>query len=126
MNKRIFFGTGQSTQSPASEFSDAIISIDLETGNRIWSTQTLAGDAHNVACEIPVVKRLSCPDEDGPDFDFGASVIQSKTSNGEDILLAGQKSGWVFGLNNNTGKIKLEDQSRARRNLGRYSFWNGL
>ena len=36
VNKRIFFGTGQSTQSPASEFSDAIISIDLETGNRIW------------------------------------------------------------------------------------------
>ena len=110
VNKRIFFGTGQSTQSPASEFSDAIITLDLETGKRIWSTQTLSGDAHNVACEIPVVKRLSCPDEDGPDFDFGASVIQSKTSNGESILLAGQKSGWVFGLNNDSQTIEMESE----------------
>ena len=122
VNKRVFFGTGQSTQSPASEFSDAIISIDLETGNRIWSTQTLAGDAHNVACEIPLVKRLSCPDEDGPDFDFGASVIQSKTSNGEDILLAGQKSGWVFGLNNNTGNIKWKTRVGRGGTLGGIHF----
>jgi len=121
-NKRIFFGTGQSTQSPASEFSDAIISIDLETGKRIWSTQTLAGDAHNVACEIPIVKRLSCPDENGPDFDFGASVIQSKTSTGEDILLAGQKSGWVFGLNNNTGKINWKTRVGRGGTLGGIHF----
>ena len=48
----MFFGTGQSTQSPASEFSDAIISLSLETGEKLWSTQTLSGDAHNVACEM--------------------------------------------------------------------------
>ncbi len=122
VNKRIFFGTGQSTQSPASEFSDAIITLDLETGKRIWSTQTLSGDAHNVACEIPVVKRLSCPDEDGPDFDFGASVIQSKTSNGESILLAGQKSGWVFGLNNETGIIKWKTRVGRGGTLGGIHF----
>ena len=122
VNKRIFFGTGQSTQSPASEFSDAIITLDLETGKRIWSTQTLSGDAHNVACEIPVVKRLSCPDEDGPDFDFGASVIQSKTSNGESILLAGQKSGWVFGLNNDTGVIKWKTRVGRGGTLGGIHF----
>ena len=122
VNKRIFFGTGQSTQSPASEFSDAIITLDLETGKRIWSTQTLSGDAHNVACEIPVVKHLSCPDEDGPDFDFGASVIQSKTSNGESILLAGQKSGWVFGLNNDTGVIKWKTRVGRGGTLGGIHF----
>ena len=30
-SRSIFFGTGQSTQSPASEFSDAIILLDLDT-----------------------------------------------------------------------------------------------
>ena len=42
---------------------------------------------------------MVCPKEKGPDFDFGASVIQSKDKNGRKILLAGQKSGWVFKLN---------------------------
>lgn len=102
---RVFFGTGQSLQSPASNFSDAIITLDLETGKRIWSTQTLAGDAYNVGCEVPVVSRMVCPKENGPDFDFGASVIQSLDINGKKILLAGQKSGEVFRLNPNNGEI---------------------
>jgi len=101
----VFFGTGQNTQSPASEFSDAIIALDLTTGERVWSTQTLAGDAHNVACEVPLAKKWGCPLENGPDFDFGASVIKSFTSNLEEIYLAGQKSGRAFGIRPSNGEI---------------------
>ena len=101
----VFFGTGQNTQSPASEFSDAIIALDLTTGERVWSTQTLAGDAHNVACEVPMARQWGCPVENGPDFDFGASVIKSFTSNQEEIYLAGQKSGRAFGIKPSTGEI---------------------
>ncbi len=101
----VFFGTGQSIQSPASEFSDAIITLDLNTGERIWSTQTLAGDAHNVACEVPMARQWGCPSENGPDYDFGASVIKSFTNNKEEIFLAGQKSGWAFGMKPSNGEI---------------------
>ena len=101
----VFFGTGQNTQSPASEFSDAIIALDLTTGERVWSTQTLAGDAHNVACEVPMARQWGCPVENGPDFDFGASVIKSFTSNQEEIYLAGQKSGRAFGIKPGNGEI---------------------
>lgn len=104
-SKLVFFGTGQNTQSPASEFSDAIIALDLITGERVWSTQTLAGDAHNVACEVPLARKWGCPVENGPDFDFGASVIKSFTSNKEEIYLAGQKSGWAFGIKPSNGEI---------------------
>jgi len=69
-----------------------------------------------------VLKRLSCPDEDGPDFDFGASVIQSKTSDGEGVLLAGQKSGWVFGLNNETGAIRWKTRVGRGGTLGGIHF----
>tara|TARA_Y100001970_G_scaffold262055_1_gene345809 strand:- start:10481 stop:12292 length:1812 start_codon:yes stop_codon:yes gene_type:complete len=103
--ERVFFGTGQSLQSPASGYSDAVITLDLKTGKKLWTTQTLAGDAYNVGCEIPVIKRMVCPYEKGPDFDFGASVIQSRDVFGEKILFAGQKSGWVFRLNPKDGKI---------------------
>ena len=102
-NRQVFFGTGQSTQSPASEFSDSIISLDLDSGERQWSTQTTSGDAHNVACEIPM--NPNCPDENGPDLDFGAGVIKGKTSVGTELLLAGQKSGWIYALDQNSGDI---------------------
>jgi len=115
---KVFFGTGQSTQSPASEFSDAIISLDLKTGERVWSTQTLAGDAHNVACEVPMARQWGCPYENGPDYDFGASVIKSKTSKEEEILLAGQKSGWVFGLEPNSGQIIWKNRIGRGGTLG--------
>ena len=42
----------------------------------MWVTQTLSGDAYNVGCEIPIVRSMVCPEEKGPDFDFGASVIK--------------------------------------------------
>ena len=101
----VFFGTGQSLQSPASEFSDAIITLNLNTGERVWSTQTLAGDAYNVACEVPMARQWGCPVENGPDFDFGASVIKSFTTNKEEIYLAGQKSGRAFGIKPSNGEI---------------------
>ena len=119
---RVFFGTGQSLQSPASNFSDAIITLDLETGKRIWSTQTLAGDAYNVGCEVPVVSRMVCPKENGPDFDFGASVIQSLDINGKKILLAGQKSGEVFRLNPNNGEIVWRSRIGNGGTLGGVHF----
>ena len=58
-----------------------------------------------MGCEVPVVRRMVCPKENGPDFDFGASVIQSLDLNGKKILLAGQKSGEVFRLNPENGEI---------------------
>ena len=121
-DKRIFFGTGQSLQSPASNYSDAIISMNLESGEKIWATQTLKGDAYNMGCEIPGIKRLVCPEEKGPDFDFGASVIQSKNQEGEKILLAGQKSGWVFRLDINTGEISWKSKVGNGGTLGGVHF----
>ena len=119
---RVFFGTGQSTQSPASEFSDAIISLNIKTGKKLWAMQTLSGDAHNVGCEIPVIKRMTCPEENGLDFDFGASVIQSTDKNGNKTLFAGQKSGWVFRLNTSTGKIDWKTRVGRGGTLGGVHF----
>ena len=56
--------------------------------------QALADDAWNAAC---LGGGASCPAENGPDFDFGASVMLVERKQG-DLLLAGQKSGEVFAL----------------------------
>ena len=90
----LYFGTGQNSSSPATATSDAIIALDLKTGAKRWVFQALANDAWNAAC---LSGGASCPAENGPDFDFGASVILVERRKG-DLLLAGQKSGEVFAL----------------------------
>jgi len=90
----LYFGTGQNASSPATSTSDAIIALDLETGAQRWVFQALADDAWNASC---LRGGASCPEENGPDFDFGASVILLERRQG-DLLLAGQKSGEVFAL----------------------------
>ena len=93
----LYIGTGENTSSPATELSDAIVAIALETGEIKWHFQGTEGDAFNMACGGRG-RSASCPKEDGPDFDFGASVIIARNSAGKDVLLAGQKSGDVYAL----------------------------
>ena len=94
----LYVGTGQNTSSPATELSDAIVAIDLASGEIKWHFQGTKDDAFNMACGRPGPAGANCPKENGPDFDFGASVIIAQNSAGKDVLLAGQKSGEVFAL----------------------------
>ena len=90
----LYFGTGENFSSPATDTSDAIIALDLKTGEKRWSFQALANDAWNASC---LMQGPNCPKENGPDFDFGAAVIMV-AGNAGDRLLVGQKSGDVYAL----------------------------
>ncbi len=92
----IYAGTGESYTSPAQPTSDSIIAFDLETGAIKWHYQATEGDAWNMSCFIGGGE--NCPQENGPDFDFGAPPILLKADGGKDIILAGQKSGFVYAL----------------------------
>ena len=94
----LYVGTGENTSSPATELSDAIVAIDLASGEIKWHFQGTKDDAFNMACGRRGPAGANCPKENGPDFDFGASVIIAQNSAGKDVLLAGQKSGEVFAL----------------------------
>jgi polyvinyl alcohol dehydrogenase (cytochrome) len=107
----VYFGTGENYSSPANDKSDAIIAVDMVTGKIRWVRQVLANDAWNGACIQPGVG-ANCPREDGPDLDFGAPPILADTGNG-DILLAGQKSGLVFGIDPDTGVIRWQQRAGA-------------
>ena len=100
---RIYIGTGENTSTPATELSDAIVALDMETGEIAWSFQATAGDAFNMACGFR--KGPSCPKEDGPDFDFGATPVLTRLPDGRDILVAGQKSGVVHALDADNGTV---------------------
>ena len=47
----------------------------------------------------------NCPDENGPDFDFGGATILATSSAHGDLVIGGQKSGLVHALNPATGAM---------------------
>ncbi len=92
----LYVGTGENYSSPANDTSDAQIAFRLRDGAMVWHAQKTRDDAWNVACMLP--DNPNCPPEDGPDVDFGAATILWRNVDGRELLLAGQKSGEVFGL----------------------------
>ena len=91
----MYIATGDNYSSPATDLSDAILALEIATGRVVWSKQTTPGDAYNSSCGTD---KQNCPDEAGPDYDFGSSAILTQLPGGRDILLAGQKSGMVYAL----------------------------
>jgi polyvinyl alcohol dehydrogenase (cytochrome) len=92
---RIYIGTGENLSHPTTDTSDAIVALDMDSGELAWRFQALADDAWNAAC---LNGGANCPPNAGGDFDFGASVIMAELPDGSQLLLAGQKSGDVYAL----------------------------
>ncbi len=92
----LYVGTGNNFSNPPTRTSDAIIAMDLDSGRVRWTRQMTASDAWTVACRLP--DKSNCPDSDAPDFDFSSSPILVTMANGRRVLVAGQKSGMVHGL----------------------------
>jgi polyvinyl alcohol dehydrogenase (cytochrome) len=105
----IFFGTGESNSPPAHPNTDALIAIRLKDGTQAWSHQATADDIFNVGCgRSPRPGMLNCVKASETvyrDVDFGASLILGRLEDGRDLLYAGQKSGTVWALDPDTGKV---------------------
>jgi polyvinyl alcohol dehydrogenase (cytochrome) len=94
----LYVATGDNYSPPSTQFSDAVLAMELATGKIVWSKQTTPGDVFNSAC-VAGVNGPNCSDADnGPDHDFGGSVLRVTTQQGRELLLAGQKSGVVYAL----------------------------
>jgi polyvinyl alcohol dehydrogenase (cytochrome) len=99
----VYVTTAEAFTHPAAPTTDSVIAMDLETGKIRWSFQGTSNDVFVVGC--PNRANLSCPDELGPDFDFGSSAILRTLPNGKDIVVAPQKSGVTHGVDPDTGKV---------------------
>ena len=92
----LYVGTGNNFSDPPTRTSDAIVAMDLASGKIRWSRQMTAADAWTVGCRLP--DKTNCAEANGPDFDFSSSPILVTMANGRRVLVAGQKSGMVHGL----------------------------
>ena len=91
----LYIGTAQNMSPPATGNSDSIIALDIDSGEEAWTFQALAGDVWNVACHLG---GANCPEDSGPEFDFGGAITLTRNAKGKDIIVAGQKSGHVYAL----------------------------
>ena len=106
--RRLYVTTGNNYSLPATNTSDSIMALDLDTGRIVWSKQVLPSDVYNSACSTTPVG-ATCPEGNGPDYDFGSPAILVSTTGGRELLVAGQKSGVVWALDpDKNGEVMWE------------------
>jgi polyvinyl alcohol dehydrogenase (cytochrome) len=92
----LYVATGDNYSDPATKTSDAILAMDLKTGELLWSQQMTANDAFNTGCSTPQL--TNCPEARGPDFDFGQPPVLVSLDGDSRALVIAQKSGMVHAL----------------------------
>jgi polyvinyl alcohol dehydrogenase (cytochrome) len=113
---RIYVATGNAYTEPAAPTSDAVVALDMTSGKIVWVQQATPNDAYLVRCKAGVG---NCPEELGPDFDFGNSPILRTLPGGRRVLSLGQKSGIVYGIApDENGKILWQMRAGKGGELG--------
>ncbi|UPK32799.1 PQQ-binding-like beta-propeller repeat protein [Bradyrhizobium sp. 186] len=97
----IYVATSNSYSNPPTATSDAILAFDLATGKLLWKQQATPKDAYVVACFS--ADKTNCPEDHGPDHDFGQSPILATLRDGRRMLVIAQKSGVVHALDPDDG-----------------------
>ncbi len=108
----VYFGTGEanSEPTPREHLSTPIIAIDLK--DRQTEKWSLPGDRSRHLSSMAARRRTRRPagrtvrpDTVYRDVDFGASLILGTQKNGKQLVYAGQKSGAVWAMDPDTGKV---------------------
>jgi polyvinyl alcohol dehydrogenase (cytochrome) len=113
--KLVYAATGDSYTDVDVETDDAILAFNMDTGKIVWKSQVLEHDDFIVGCP----GAPNCPDANGPDYDFGTSPILRSIGRGKQILVVGQKSGIVWGIDpDNKGKVMWQTKVGFGGSLG--------
>lgn len=97
----VYVGTSNSYTDVPYDGSDAVMAMDIATGEVRWMHQLLANDNFINGCWEGYGRKelaANCPKNLGPDFSIGNSPILQDLPGGKQLLLVGQKSGHVYAL----------------------------
>ncbi len=100
----VYVTTGENTSHPTTNTSDAVIALNIETGEAVWVFQALANDMWNFGCSAGGPNCIILDDTNSVDFDFGGPAVLVD-ADGKDLLIAGQKSGDLWALDPTTGDL---------------------
>ena len=111
----VYAATGDSYTDVDTDSSDAVLAFEMSTGKVVWKAQVLEHDNFVVGCPAAP----NCPESNGPDYDFGTSPVLRSIGAGKQVLVAGQKSGIVWGLDPDAkGKVLWKNKIGAGSALG--------
>eukprot|EP01116_Phalansterium_solitarium_P019615 TRINITY_DN554_c0_g1_i1.p1 TRINITY_DN554_c0_g1~~TRINITY_DN554_c0_g1_i1.p1 ORF type:complete len:541 (-),score=162.32 TRINITY_DN554_c0_g1_i1:301-1923(-) len=92
------------------DYANSVLALDLTSGTIKWAQSLGPLNAWCDACEEGgPTRQHNCPETAGFDADFGQCPIlvpgSASTPGGQDVLLAGQKSGVLWAFQPGTGKV---------------------
>ncbi len=109
----LYAATGNQYTGPERETGDAVIALDLRDGAFKWTRQLLPADIFGSTCLQGAAPPV-CPEEAGPDYDFGNSPILATRPDGRDLIVIGQKSGVGWALDpDNEGEVVWQYRAGA-------------
>jgi len=118
----LYIGTGDAYTPPAESTTDAIMALDMASGKILWAHQDTENDAWLSGCGSQNSVE-NCPKDLGPDYDFGASPVLRNLPGGHRVLVAGQKSGMVWGHDpDQEGTVLWKTQLVTKLALGMITF----
>jgi polyvinyl alcohol dehydrogenase (cytochrome) len=94
----VYIATGNGYSDPPQRTTDAVIALDIKTGKVKWTNQLLPGDVWMLGCQAENPDNPKCPAKQGPDFDFSASPLLTRTARGRELIVLPQKSGMAYAL----------------------------
>jgi polyvinyl alcohol dehydrogenase (cytochrome) len=124
------FGASQQNNpncTDPADYFDAVVALDLNTGQIKWAKRALYYDAWNVNCIVNITPPsysvgpgpgANCPSPAGPDYDFGGTGPHLLSAGGHDIVGIGEKSGIFWALNPDDGSVIWNTQVGPGSALG--------
>jgi len=100
----IYVATGNGYADPPQPTTDAVIAIDMATGEQRWVNQVTPGDQWAGGCGPRNADNPVCPDVLGPDHDFSAAPALVDFD-GRSLLVLPQKSGQAYALDPDDGAL---------------------
>ena len=120
----LYVSTGNGYSDPPQPTSDAVIAMDLDTGTIKWVVQPGVQEVWMMGCKAENPDNPRCPAKQGPDHDFSASPMLTKTSNGRDLLLIQSKSGMAYAFDPDRNGAKVWEY-RTSGGSGLGGQWGG-
>jgi len=93
--RRVYVATGNAYSAPAAGSSNAVVALDIATGEITWTRQVTPNDIYISGCRAG---NPNCPEVNGPDLDFGSAPMLATLAGGRTVIVIGQKSGTGFAM----------------------------
>ena len=118
----VYVATGNGYADPPQLTTDAVIAIDLESGDHRWVNQVTRNDLWAAGCGPQNPDNSLCPELMGPDHDFSSPPTLVE-SGGRGLLVLPQKSGLAYAIAADNGELVW--QYRIGQGTGLGGQWGG-